>query len=322
VVLDVIRALGRRWYVVLAGLLLTAGLVFGAYKASPPEYNARALVLLLPSKFDVGKGGNPLLQLDGLEQPASVLSAYFASAPVLAEVAQLSPTAEFDVDLDPSTRGPVIAVDVTDKTAAETLRVRDYLLTRIPGELQRLQQDADARRSAFVDSMLLVADNEAKLDIHGTIRLTIAALVVGLVGTGILAFAIDGLMERRKLSEARRGVAGSEGTNDDAVPEDVTEEVLRTGRSRYAAVDAMPQNVTEKVLTKGRSRYAAVDAMPQNVTEKVLATGRSRYTTGNGVSPEVGSNVPFDMWPEAPWATDDARAFDAVPSARPISREP
>ena len=179
-VLDVMRALGRRWYVVLAGLLLTAGLVFGAYKASPPEYNARALVLVIPSKASLGKGGNPLLQLSGLEQPASIVSAYFASAPALAEVAQLSPTAEFEVALDASTRGPVIAVDVTDKTAADTLRVRDYLLTRIPTELQRLQQEADARNGTFVDTLLLVADREAKPDIHGTLRITIAALVVGL----------------------------------------------------------------------------------------------------------------------------------------------
>jgi hypothetical protein len=316
------RALGRRWYVVLTGLLLTAGLAFGAYKASPPEYNARALVLLLPSKFDVGKGGNPLLQLDGLEQPASILSAYFASAPVLAEVARLSRTAEFEVDLDPSTRGPLIVVDVTDKTAADTLRVRDYLLTRIPTELQRLQQEADARNGAFVNSMLLVADSKPKLDIHSTLRITIAALVIGLVGTGISAFAIDGLMERRRLSEAPRGVTGSDGTDDDAVPEDVTAGVSAMDRSGYTIDDAVPEDVTAGVSAMDRSGYTIDDAVPEDVTAGVSATDRSGYTTDSGVTPEVGTNAPVDVWPEAPWVTEDARAFDTVSSARRISREP
>jgi hypothetical protein len=328
VVLDVMRALGRRWYVVLAGLLLTAGLVFGAYKANPPEYNARALVLAIPSKASLGKGGNPLLQLSGLEQPASIVSAYFASEPALAEVARLSPTAEFEVALDDSTRGPVIAVDVTDKTAADTLRVLDHLLTRIPTELQRIQQEADARNGTFIGTMLLVADREAKPDIHGTLRITIAALVVGLVGTGISAFAIDGLMQRRRLSEPPPD-AGSEGKTDDAVPEDVTEEVAVTDRPRSALGDG----VSPEVGTNGRrlsepppgvagSEGKNDDAVPEDVTEEVAATDRPGSALGNGASPEVGTNDPFDMWPEAPWATEDARGFDSVPPARPISREP
>jgi hypothetical protein len=304
------RALSRRWYVVLAGLLLTAGLVFGAYKVSPPEYNARALVLVIPSKASLGKGGNPLLQLSGLEQPASILSAYFTSASALAEVAKLSPTAEFEVALDSSTRGPVIAVDVTDETAADTLKVLDYLLTRIPTELQRLQQEADARNGTFVGTTLLVADREAKPDIHGTLRITIAALVVGLVGTGISAFAIDGLMQRRRLTEPPPGVAGSEGKTDDSVPADVTEEVAAMGRPGSALGDG----VSPEVGTNA--------PFEEDVTEEVAAMGRPGSALGDGVSPEVGTNAPFDMWPEAPWATEDARGFDTVSPARHISREP
>ena len=379
-VLDVMRALGRRWYVVLAGLLLTAGLVFAAYKANPPEYNARALLLVIPSKGSLGKGGNPLLQLSGLEQPASVVAAYFASEPALAEVAQLSPTAEFEVALDDSTRGPVIAVDVTDKTAANTLRVLDYLRTRIPSELQRLQEEADARNGTFVGTMLLVADGEAKPDIHGTLRITIAALVVGLVGTGISAFAIDGIMQRRRLSKLPPGVAGGEGETDDAVPEGVTEEVAATDRPGYVpgdgaspevgtngrrlsklppgvaggegkTDDAVPEGVTEEVAATDRPGYVpgdgaspevgtdgrrlsrlppgvaggegkTDDAVPEGVTEEVAATDRPGYVPGDGASPEVGTNAPFDMWPEAPWATEDARGFDTVPPGRRIRREP
>lgn len=197
-VLDVIRALGRRWYVVVIGLLLTGGLVFGAYKASPPEYNARALVLLLPPRADVGKGGNPFLLLSGLEQPAGILAAYFSSAPARSDVEAISPTAEYEVGIDDSTRGPVIAIDVTDESPVDTLRVLAYLLDEIPAELARLQQQVDTRGDAIVGSMSLTVDREAEPDLRGTVRLMIAALVVGVVGTGFAAVALDGFLQRRR----------------------------------------------------------------------------------------------------------------------------
>ena len=209
-VFDVVRALGRRWYVVLVGLLLTAGMVYGAYKASPPEYNARALVLLLPSEAEVGRRGNPFLLLSGLEQPAGILAAYLSSASARAEVEELSPNAEYEVGLDDSTRGPVIVVDVTDETAMDTLKTLDHLLRRIPEELARMQQDVDVRESAVIGSMQLTVDRQPKADIRGTVRLMIAALVVGVVVTGVSAFAIDGLAQRRKPS--RRSTDGARRT--------------------------------------------------------------------------------------------------------------
>lgn len=211
-VIEVLRALGRRWYVVAVGLLLTAALVFGAYKATPPEYNARALVLLLPPKADVGKGGNPFLLLSGLEQPAGILAAYFSSAPARAEVEALSPKAEYEVGIDDSTRGPVIAIDVTDQSPTSALTTLDFLLKRIPEELADLQQQVDTRGDAIVGSMTLSVDEKAEADIRGTVRLMIAALVAGLVATGFAAVAIDGFIQRR--SEATPFAEADEGEGE------------------------------------------------------------------------------------------------------------
>ena len=200
-VLEVLRALARRWYVVLVGLLLTSGLAFGAFRASPPDYYARGLVLLLPSQSAVGKGGNPFLQLSGLEQPAGILVAYFSSAPAREEVQALSPTAEYQVGIEDSTRGPVIAVDVTATSAQETLATLDHLVARIPEELARLQRQVDAPADTAIGSMALTVDKRAEVDRAGTLRTMIAALVLGLVGTGVLSFAVDSLVQRRNLHE-------------------------------------------------------------------------------------------------------------------------
>jgi hypothetical protein len=202
VVLEVLRALGRRWYVVFVGLLLTSGLAYGVFRESPPDYYARGLVLLLPSQSAVGKGGNPFLQLSGLEQPAGILVAYFSSAPAREEVQALSPTAEYQVGIEDSTRGPVIAVDVTATSAQETLATLDHLIGRIPEELARLQRQVAAPPDAAIGSMALTVDKRAEVDRADMLRMMIAALVVGIVGTGVLSFSVDSLVQRRNLHES------------------------------------------------------------------------------------------------------------------------
>ena len=192
------RALGRRWYLVAVGLVLTGAMVAGAYVASPPKYNASALVLMLPAKGDVGNGGNPFLMLDGLEQPAGIVAAYFSSEPSRDEVKRVSPDAEYEVGIDDSTRGPVLAVDVTDTSPQAALQTLDFLLQRIPEELSSLQQQVDARGSAVVTSMPLSVDTQSTTDARGTIRAMIAALVVGLVGTVVASFTLDGILLRRR----------------------------------------------------------------------------------------------------------------------------
>ena len=198
-VLEVLRALGRRWYVVVVGLLATGGLVYGALTTSPPEFHARGLVLLLPSDVAVGKGGNPFLQLSGLEQPAGILVASFSSAPARAEVEERSPTADYTVGIDDSTRGPVIAVDVTAASAVETMDTLNYLVDRIPEELARLQAEVEAPADTAIGSMTLTVDKKADVSRASTVRMLIAALVVGLVGTGAAGYAVDGLVQRRRL---------------------------------------------------------------------------------------------------------------------------
>lgn len=198
VILDVIRALKRRWYVLIAGLLLTAGLAYGAYSSTPPEYTARGLVLLLPSQASVGTGGNPFLNLSGLEQPASIVAAYFASTTARDDIAQRAPDADFEVLIDASTRGPVIAVTVTDKSEAETLSALTYITDQIPLQLQQLQQEVKAPPEAMITSMRLVVDDSAEANRAGTIRMVIAATVLGLVMTGIAAFTLDGMLLSRR----------------------------------------------------------------------------------------------------------------------------
>jgi hypothetical protein len=57
--------------------------------------------------------------------------------------------------------------------------------------------------------MPLTVDSTAKTDSSGTIRLVIAALVLGVVVTGVVAFALDGFLLRRR---ARRAINLAKGS--------------------------------------------------------------------------------------------------------------
>lgn len=200
--IDVIRALGRQWAVTLAGLLMTGALIWGATVVAPPVYTARALVLLVPSEQAVGEGGNPFLALGALDLPARVVVAYYESDVARARFASPSPDAEYVVTIEESTRGPVIAVDVTDATQQETLATLDRITESIPVELQRLQEEVDAPPESVVSTLLLAKDERAQTDAGGTVRLLIAVGGGGLVATGVLAVAIDGLVRARRTRTA------------------------------------------------------------------------------------------------------------------------
>ncbi|MCF4119992.1 hypothetical protein L1785_03280 [Antribacter sp. KLBMP9083] len=207
---EIVRALGRRWYVVLLGLLLTGWLGYGAWVLTPPVYTARGLLLLLPSDQAVGEGGNPFLVLGGLDLPARILVAYYESDVAKDQVAEVAPDAEYVVAIEESTRGPVIAVDVKEKTPEAAVAALGYIADSIPRELGRLQQEVDAPPESVVQSMQLTMDEEATTDNSGTVRALIAAVGAGLVTTGLMALGADGLALRRR-DTVRQKSSGADG---------------------------------------------------------------------------------------------------------------
>ncbi len=204
---DLLGAVRRRWYVVVVGLLATLGLGYVAAAASPPTYTARGLVLLVPSKAVTGHGGNPLLVMDGLTLPASILVAYYQGAAAQEQAAAVVPTASYEVSVDESTRGPVIAIDVTDPTARGAIAALDYLAGSVPDNLARLQREVDAPAESVVSAMPLTMDTDATADTSAATRLRIAAIGVGLIATMLLTAALDGVIGRRQ----RRRRAREEG---------------------------------------------------------------------------------------------------------------
>lgn len=233
----VAKALLRRWYVVLLGLLVTAGLVYVAQDKVPPTYDAAATVLLLPPQASL-EGANPLLALGGLEQPADLVVATLASEAARSQFAEQHPTAEYDIVVDPLSRGPLIIVTTHDPSEAGAMAALATLLAEIPTTLDTLQDEVDAPQDSRLTSMHLTVDAQATKVNKDMLRAVIAALAVGLVLTLVAAVAFDSLANQRR---AHRESAASRPSAEQ--PGEATSrrrERARAGRVRHSPRTELP----------------------------------------------------------------------------------
>lgn len=267
---DLLGVFRRRWYLALLGLILTAALGYGAVVTNPPSYTARGLVLLLPSQASLKTTPNPLLGLVGLDLPGRVVTAYYSSADAQADLKRVAPSAEISVYVDDSTGGPVIAVDVKDSTPENTIKALNYVVDSIPVQLARIQQQVGATAENSVRSAPLIVDSKAQITHRDQIRIIIAAIGVGLIGTVVIVFAIDGIALRRRRKAEQLGAAVDSRPDEEEEPvADPEPEDDSTQERAEATSPNQPET------TRGQNSSAGTDPSPEDVANRVLSTAAS-----------------------------------------------
>lgn len=202
---DVLRAMLRRWYIIVAGVLATAGLAFAAWHIIPPVYQAEGTILLLPSKSTVSQGGqNPFLNLDSLSAPAALVIARLDGEAERSELKKTAPTAKYSVDTDPTMRGPTVLVTVTDKTAASTVDTLNSMLDTATEILSDIQKEQKVPSDAVIGSMRLTVDSKATRVTDDAVRFVVATAVAGVVATLALAVAVDAWLRHRAATRPSR----------------------------------------------------------------------------------------------------------------------
>ena len=232
----VAAALLRRWYVVLVGLVMTAGLVYVANDAVPPTYSAKGSVLLLPPGASLEDGSNPLLQLGGLEQPAALVVAYLAGDEARQVFAKDFPNTTYDIVLDPLSRGPLVLITVEDPSEDDVMGALNSVLDTLPEALSMLQDQVDAPADSRVTSMPLSVDIEPTTERGDSLRALIAAAGFALVLTLVGAVAFDALATRRR--DRRRAAARADETEPPAAAPAPTEPSEAT-----APTDTTPEEI-------------------------------------------------------------------------------
>ena len=222
------RILLRRWYVVVAGLVVTAGLCVAAATLVPPHYEVKTSVVLLPGPTTVGKGGNPYLSLGNLEGVAAILARAMSDGAVTQKLLKQGASKDYLVATDPTTAGPVLLITSDAKTAADSLKTRELILKELPVRLSVLQESAQVPTRSLISLSTLSQDEQPTMVRKSQIRALFLAFALGICTTLGCAALLDGWLRRK---------------DPDAAPDMVVPEAIYPPRNElgaYGLPDATP----------------------------------------------------------------------------------
>lgn len=198
------RALLRRWYAALAGLLAVAGLAYVLYGAVPVDYKASGSVVLLPPSKSVGAGGNPYLFLNGLGQAMDVLTRRLTAPDVSERLMRDFPEATYTAAPDVTSGSSILVVAVKSRDSGVSARALRAVLDSVPAELAAMQVALAVPSEARIGSMPVADPAPPIADGKPRLQAVAAASMVGAVGVLMLTALLDGLLLRRA---ARRSEA-------------------------------------------------------------------------------------------------------------------
>jgi hypothetical protein len=192
------RLLVRRWYVVVAGLVVTGILCAVAMQVVPVKYQATSSVLLLPPNSSVAQeGGNPFLALGGLDVAAGVISRAMTDRTTQQQIAKAGAPGTYTIAPDAVSGGPLLVITaeaVSPEGALTTLAVVNRVL---PTTLETVQSSAGISSASLIRSRQLTRDDAAQPVRKPLIRALLVALVAGLALTLLAASLVDGMLLRR-----------------------------------------------------------------------------------------------------------------------------
>lgn len=195
---DLRASLARRWYLVVAGLLLTGLLGLATLKLVPATYEANASDVLLPPQSSVIEGGNPFLYLGGLSQALDVLTRSLQSDATQSVIADLHPDIEYTIAPDRTTTGPILLITTDSSSPSEAMAGLQSVLGQIQPTLSKLQDDLNVPQNSRITVMRLAIDAEPTTVRKNQTRAVLAVVALGLVATVLLIGLIDGLLLSRR----------------------------------------------------------------------------------------------------------------------------
>lgn len=234
------RVLRRRWYAVVAGVVLTVGLCFATMALLPLRYQATAECVLLPPENSLEKGDNPYLALGGLSTVADILTRSMTDATTTANLKAEGVTDPFTVTIDPTTAAPVIVIQIESATSDTAVNSMRAIVAQLPQSLDQVQRSAGVPTNSLIRSNVITQDSEGTPQSKSQVRALLVVGVGGLVGTWLATATLDSLiMRRRKLPVVSAGSAPASALHESALVDDETlldfEKIIRSQSSAAAS---------------------------------------------------------------------------------------
>jgi hypothetical protein len=203
----ILHSIGRRWYILLGGLIATAVLCSFAYVNTDVSYARSASELLVPGSQTVPEGGNPFLYLGGLTQASDVLAQALGANDLQTPLKSQYPDTSVSIARDVSTSGPIIVITVEGDKDADVAAVFDRMLAAAPTTLTALQVQANVDKAAQISLLPITIDTHSTTKDKSRLQTSALVAAGGLVVTVLLVALVDGLLlaRSRNRGASRRG---------------------------------------------------------------------------------------------------------------------
>jgi uncharacterized membrane protein YgcG len=280
---DVLGALRRRWYLLLLGAIGSLGLVMATLSLVPVTYQAKAMIVLLPPHNLTNTGGNPYLALGGLDSVSGVLSRSMSTEVIAEDVQKVAPGAEFTVEPDATTSGPVLLVTAEADSPAAALAATRKLVDVAPRQMALLQRTSGVDADSFITTSVVTRDARAMPQHKAQIRAVLAIGAASLAATVLGVAWIDGMLLLRR--ERRRLRIVDEADDDQPLGAPLaTADERRRGRGRGKNGRGGPSGGSSGGSNGGSSGGSDQTDRPRDVRTR----GRSRRVdkSGRGVARE------------------------------------
>lgn len=218
---NVLMSLLRRWYLTLAAIAISVGLVVAAAGYLPSNYQMKASMVLVPPKSKEDPTANRYLSLGGLSQALTVVVRASSSEPAHDRVAKAAPGSDFTVEPDVTTSAPIMLLTITGPNASTVRTAMSAVQTEVAANVLHLQDELAIPESARIVAIKLTQDTQPSPNNRSKMRALAVLVVVLIAVSGLSVGALDGLLlRRRQRSRAVRRLAGVDGaeTSDHPLP--------------------------------------------------------------------------------------------------------
>lgn len=214
----VLASLARRWYLVVAGILVTGLLCMSVQMSAPEKYKSQASLVLMPSSQSIGDAGNPYLYLGGMSEALDILIRKITSQPVRERLLANFGSATYVAEPDRGTSGAILVITTTADNPEATMALLKAVMDETPRSLNEMQEALDVAVPARITTMSLLVDRQAVPEVKARTQLVLIAGAGGVGLTLLLSVLVDGLlMTRARKREASRKATPSD---DGAAPMD------------------------------------------------------------------------------------------------------
>ena len=194
----------RRWYLVVAGVLVSLAMAFLASLQVSPQYTTVANVVLIPPDTIVGDAKNPYLTMGGLEAAADVTATSLAGSDVQQRITALG--AVSTVVRDANSSAPIIVITVTAGSAAGAQQALELMVQDVPRALTDEQETIGVANGARLTSRVIATTRSPEVSRNPQLRAVIVVLALSLALTmGVTALVDRILRQRASRSEREAG---------------------------------------------------------------------------------------------------------------------